>query len=373
MRVRLFLRAILVLAFAGLFVAGSLSVTKLFDLGLPCGAAHGCDVVNSHPSSRWFGIPVAYFGFVGYLLIAGLAILRSSMPAAQARRLALGGYLISAGGALTSVILQVYSLSVIQATCLWCLGSAAIMILLLIFHALEYADRVGEDVPDGKGEFPLTSALATVVVIGLFVMYSSLHKSAFKAPTPVTQEMLDRTELIPKKVNSFGDEKAPVTVIEFADMMCPMCQQDSPQLKKFAQEHPGKVRLVFRHYPIEQLHPLGGLSAAIGEVAADENKFWDYMDAVMKTGENIKDPARVFDIAKSVGMDVDKLKKRLNDANDPAIERLTRDKAAAAALGITSTPTFIVKADGMGVQAFGYGPLMEALNTGIYKKLIEGP
>jgi len=101
-RVRLFLRAIIVLASAGLFVAGSLSLTKLFDLGLPCGGAHGCDIVNSHPSSSWFGIPVSYIGFGGYLIIAALAIARAGLPAAAGRRLALGGYLFSAFGAVTS-------------------------------------------------------------------------------------------------------------------------------------------------------------------------------------------------------------------------------------------------------------------------------
>ncbi len=373
MRVRLFLRAILVLAFAGLFVAGSLSITKLLHLELPCGEGHGCDIVNSHPSSMWFGIPVAYFGFVGYLIIASLAVLRSGMAAEKARPLALVGYLFSAFGALTSVLLQIYSLTVIQATCRWCLGSAAIMILLLVFHALEYGDRVGEEVPDGKGEFPLLTALGAVVVLGLIGMGISLHSSAYKAPTPVTEAMLARTELIPKDAHSFGDKNAPITIVEFADMMCPVCQQDSPKLREFVQKHPGRIQLVFRHFPIEQLHPLGGLAAAVSEVASDQDKFWDFMLAIMATGENIKDPNKFWDVAKGVGLDVDKVKARLQNENDPAIAKLTRDKNAAGALGISSTPTFIVKAQGLSTQAFGYPALMEAMTSGMYKKLVEGP
>lgn len=373
MRVRLFLRAILVLAFAGLFVAGSLSITKLLHLELPCGAAHGCDVVNSHPSSLWFGIPVAYFGFVGYVIIASLAVLRSSMTAEKARPLALVGYLFSAFGALASVLLQIYSLAIIQATCLWCLGSAALMVLLLIFHALEYGDRVGEEVPAGKGEFPLATALGAVVVLGLAGMGFSLHAAAYRAPTQVTEEMLSRTELIPKDAHTFGDKDAPVTIVEFADMMCPTCQLESPKLRDFVQKHPGRVRIVYRHFPLEQLHPLGGLAAAISEVAADQNKFWDFLLAVMATGENIKDPNKLWDVAKGVGLDVEKVKARLGNENDAAITRLTQDKNAAAALGLSSTPTFIVKANGMGTQAFGHVALMEALTSGTYKKLVEGP
>ena len=68
--------------------------------------------------------------------IALLAIGRTMVGAAQAKRLALGGYLLSAFGALTSVALQIYSFTVIQATCRWCFASAILMVLLLVFLML---------------------------------------------------------------------------------------------------------------------------------------------------------------------------------------------------------------------------------------------
>ena len=372
MRVRLFLRAILVLAFAGLFVAGSLSITKLLHLELPCGASHGCDIVNSHPSSRWFGVPVAYIGFFGYLLIAVLALLRAPLSPERARPLALSGYLISAFGALTSVALQIYSLTVIQATCLWCLTSAALMVLLLIFHALEYGDRVSEEVSQAKGETTLGGILGALVLVGLIGMGISLRRAAYQPPAIVSADQLAKAELIPKDAHTFGDPSSPITVVEFADLMCPSCQRDSPQLKEFIMKHPGKIRMIYRHYPIEQLHPLGAVAAAISEVAADQGKFWDFTVAIMATNENIKDVDKIWDIAKGVGLDEEKVKARLNNENDPALARLLRDKNAANALGISSTPTFIVKADGIDTQAYGFPGLMDALQNGPYKRLIEG-
>jgi protein-disulfide isomerase len=363
-----------VLAFAGLFVAGSLSVTKLFHLELPCGASHGCDIVNSHPSSRWFGVPVAYIGFFGYLIIAVLALMRAPLSPERARPLALYGYLISAFGALTSVALQIYSLAVIQATCLWCLTSATLMVLLLIFHALEYGDRVAEDTPqnEDKGAGKLAMILGALVLVGLIGMKLSLQRAAFQKPTIVSADKLAKADLIPKDAHSFGDPSAPITVVEFADLMCPSCQRDSPILKEFINRHAGKVRMVYRHYPIEQLHPLGAVAAAISEVAADQGKFWDFTVAVMATNENIKDVERVWEIAKGVGLDEDKVKARLNNPDDPALARLLRDKNAANALGITSTPTFIVKAKGLETQVYGFPGLMDALQNGVYKGLVEG-
>lgn len=371
-RVRLFLRIILALAFAGLFVAGALSVSKLFHLGLPCGAAHGCDKVNSHPSAYWFGFPVAYIGFLGYALLAGLALVRAGMSAARAKPIALVGYLVSAFGALTSVALQIYSLTVIQATCRWCLTSAVIMVTLLVFHALEYGDRVSEEVPTGTGEFKLASALAVICAVALTGFTLNLHKESYQAPIPVSEATLKTTPLVPDDAHIYGQKDAPITIVEFADLMCPVCQQDSPRVKEFVSKHPGRVRLVYRHFPIEQMHPMGMLAAGIAEAAQDQGKFWEFATAVMASGENMQTSDRVFEVAKSVGLDVDKAKATLADEKSPATQRLTRDVNAAGALGIYQTPTFLLQVKGQPTEAYGYPALMEALQNGRFKKLVDG-
>ena len=370
MRVRLFLRFIIALACAGLFVAGALSVSKLFTLGLPCGGTHGCDVVNNHASSRWFGVPVAYIGFFGYLAILALAAVRAGMPPLRARGVALVGYLVSAFGALTSVCLQIYSLTVIHATCLWCLASAAIMVMLLVFHALEYGDRVTEDVPEGKGEFLLVTGGVVLAAILLVGFRMSLSKAGASSQ-PVSEAVIAKTPLVPADAHIYGDKDAPVTIIEFADLMCPTCQQVSPKVKEYVAKRFGKVRFVYRNFPLS-MHPMGMLSAAVGEAAAEDGKFWEYMSAIMATGENMETPERVFEVAQSVGLDPEKLKKRLADENGPPTKRLTRDISAANALGVHQTPTFLVQVKGMETQAYSYTSLMDEMQNGRYAKLVEG-
>ena len=370
-RVPLLIRFILLLSFAGLFVAGALSVSKLLSLGLPCGAAHGCDVVNNDPSSKWFGVPVAYIGFFGYALIAGLAIARSSMSALRAKPLALGAYLISAFGALTSVGLQIYSLAVIQATCRWCLASAAIMVVLLVLHSIEYSDRIASDVPAGRGEFKIVSGLAVLVAVSLLGFTMNLKKATYSA-TLISEATLRKVPLVPADAHTFGQKDSPVTIVEFADLMCPTCQQTSPLVKEFVLKHPGKVRLVYRHFPLE-MHPMGTLAAAVAEAAAEDGKFWDFSAAIMATGENMTTPDRVFEVAKQVGLDPAKIKARLQNENGPATQRLARDVTAANALGLQGTPTFLVQVAGMVTQAYSYSTLMDELRTGRYHKIIDGP
>jgi len=371
-RVRSLLRVILTLTAIGLFVSGALSIVKIFpDLGLPCGGAHGCDIVNNHPSSKWFGVPVAYIGFLGYVLIAALAVARSGATAAKARPLALGGYLISAFGAMTSVALQIYSLTQIHATCLWCLASASVMILLLVFHALEYSDRVAGEAADGKGEFPLVTVLGVALLIGLVGFKATLQKSNWVVQK-VSETTLSQMTLVPKDAHIYGDKDSPVTIVEFADLMCPMCQQSSPKVKEFVAKHNGRVRLVYRNFPLTQIHKMGSLAAAVGEAAAEKGKFWEYMTAIMATGENMETPDRVFEVAATVGLDRPWIEKQLASDEGPAMTRLTNDINAAGALGITMTPTFLVQVKGMDTEAYDYKSMMQALQNGKYKSLIEG-
>lgn len=369
-RVPNLLRIILILCFVGLFVAGALSASKLLGLGLPCGPASGCDKVNNDKSAYWFGVPVAYVGFFGYGLIAALAAMRARLSAAKAQPLALVAFLVSGIGALTSVGLQIYSISVIGATCRWCLVSAALMIALFVFHALEYNDRLREDVPATGGEFKLVSALAVVAALALVGLTMSLKKATYSA-TPISEAMLANAPLVPEGAHIFGDKDAPVTIVEFADLMCPSCQKNSPMVKEFVLKHPGKVRLVYRHFPL-QMHPMGTLAAAVSEVAAEDGKFWDFATAIMATRENMQTPDRVFDTAKAVGLDPAKIKARLQDENGPETGRLTRDVNAANALGIQVTPTFLVQVKGMETQAYSFPTLMDELQTGRYRKLIDG-
>ena len=368
MRVHLFLKAIVVLAFAGLFVAGALSASKIWNLGLPCGAAHGCDLVNNHPSSRWFGVPVAYVGFLGYLLIAGLALLRSGMEAAKARPFALAGYVVSGFGALASVGLQIYSFAVIQATCLWCLTSAALMLLLVFCHALEFSERTSEEVPKGRGEFVLASVLLMAVAVGLFGFTSSLRKAGYMKQ--VVQEV-KQFPLVPKDAHVYGDPSSPVTIVEFADLMCPSCQRVSPEVKKFVSDHPGKVRLVYRSFPLS-MHPMGSLSAAVAEASSEDGRFWDFAEAAMATHKNLEKPEEVWAIVQKLGLNETKIRERLADVNGPAMTRLTAGISAANALGVHVTPTFLVQASGKETQAFSFTALMDELQNGEYKSLVEG-
>src|SRR5205823_6214715 len=102
--------------------------------------------------------------------------------------------------------------------------------------------------------------------LGLAFMSSSMRHAGegFKPPAKA-----DLAELVPPGAHALGSATAPLTIVEFADLGCPTCQKRSPEVKAYVRTHPGKIRLVFRNYPIASLHPESMSAAAIAECAAD--------------------------------------------------------------------------------------------------------
>jgi len=126
-------QTIAVLALVGLFVALYLWLHALgFGGAIKCGASGGCEVVQTSPWAVFLGLPVAFYGVVGYLalLVVALAALR---PAARTQLgwTKLLALLATIGFGFT-VYLTYIELFVIHALCRWCVGSAVIITAIWI-------------------------------------------------------------------------------------------------------------------------------------------------------------------------------------------------------------------------------------------------
>jgi protein-disulfide isomerase len=75
-----------------------------------------------------------------------------------------------------------------------------------------------------------------------------------------------------------GPEEAPVVIVEYGDFECPICKQAAPALKQLLARHAGKVRLAYRHFPLEGVHPHALQAAEAAESAAAQGRFWAMHD-----------------------------------------------------------------------------------------------
>ena len=72
-----------------------------------------------------------------------------------------------------------------------------------------------------------------------------------------------------------GNPAAPVTVVEYGDLECPYCRDAEPVLRQLVEESQGRVRLVWRHFPLFQVHPHALAAALAAEAAGAHGRFWD--------------------------------------------------------------------------------------------------
>jgi len=146
-RSRFWLWVPVVLAGAGLGVSAYLSVKRFTGGGLACTRWAQCDVVNSSPYAVLAGVPVAFIGLAGYLLLLVLALAAIQADGVRRRRLLLAGFILSIGGVLFSVYLTYLEIYVIEALCSWCVASAVIILLLAIVSGVNLRSAPSRSLP----------------------------------------------------------------------------------------------------------------------------------------------------------------------------------------------------------------------------------
>ncbi len=135
-----------------------------------------------------------------------------------------------------------------------------------------------------------------------------------------------------------GTADAPVTIIEFSDFECPYCNRSMPILKELLERYSGKLKLVYRDFPGPNHHQ--ALAAAeAAQCAAEQNRFWEYHDALFTNHE----PGTKWDfsaLAKDVGLQPSLFEACRKEHRYR--EEVLKDLQDGLKLGVTSTPTFFI-------------------------------
>src|SRR3977135_2326108 len=88
--------------------------------------------------------------------------------------------------------------------------------------------------------------------------------------------------------HALGASHAPVTIVEYGDFECPNCKQAAPAVKLLLERFEGKVRLVFRHFPLEEVHPHALHAALAAEAAGAQDRFWQMHDLLFENQLHLK-------------------------------------------------------------------------------------
>jgi len=156
-------------------------------------------------------------------------------------------------------------------------------------------------------------------------------------PTPTPDAGGDFSK-VPKVTNDDyirGDKNAKVTMIEYSDFQCPFCQRHVPTLDKILADYKGKVRLIYRHFPLTSIHPNAQKSAEAAECAGEQGKFWEMHDKLFENQTALQvDNLKQY--AKDLGLNTSQFNSCLDDGKYAS--KVNKQASEAQASGITGTP-----------------------------------
>jgi Na+/H+ antiporter NhaA len=189
-------------------------------------------------------------------------------------------------------------------------------------------------------------ALATILVAPLVTWV--VLRIVRRLPAPVRARQIARTaaELLdladdvdPHRDHIRGPEDAPVTLLEYGDFECTYCGLAESAIRDLLSSMGEDVRYVWRHLPLNDVHPHAQLAAEASEAASAQDRFWDMHDILLNHQGELR-PSDVLGYAKQLGLDVERVGEDLR--RRAHAQRISEDVASADESGVSGTPTFFI-------------------------------
>lgn len=201
----------------------------------------------------------------------------------------------------------------------------------------------------------LIKRIGTWLAVGLGVailVFAIIKENVNKPnlPTPIV-------DAVSAADQAKGNKEAKVVLIEYSDFQCPACGQLYPNVKKLSEEYQGQTLVVYRHFPLSQVHKHAELAAYAAEAAGKQGKFWEMHDKIFEgqadwsTG-GARDT--FISYARDLELDIEKFESGMD--SDEVKEKVKNDYKSGIKAGVDATPTLFLNGSQL-VNAASYDKL----------------
>ena len=210
--------------------------------------------------------------------------------------------------------------------------TVSILIATLAFHGTEL-----EEAKLGVLTAALCAALLTWVVYRATAMLPP--RLRIRALLGTAEAIVDLGAPVdPERDHVRGPVDAPVTVVEYGDFQCPYCGRAEPVLRELLAGH-GDVAYVWRHLPLNDVHPWAQQAAEAAEAAAEQGKFWEMHDLLLERQDQLRIPD-LMRHAEELGLDAERFSDDLR--RHEGAGRVAEDVDSADLSGVSGTPSFFI-------------------------------
>ena len=143
-----------------------------------------------------------------------------------------------------------------------------------------------------------------------------------------------------------GSAHAKATLVEFGDLQCPACRVYEPFVRQLMKDFNGKLKLVYKNFPLTSVHPNAMLAARAAVAAGEQGKFWQMHDWLYDNQDSwagLSSPdarSKMLEEAKNLGLNIDQFNKDLDSKK--TIDTITATQNEGINLGVAGTPTFFL-------------------------------
>jgi len=199
----------------------------------------------------------------------------------------------------------------------------------------------------GNNFLAIAIIVASVIVGGSFIYGNSIGGNsdgtaqlAVNVEDDVTDEIIVERDISDDDV-VLGDPSAPVVFVEFGDYQCPFCKQLSITEKRIREEYvaTGKLKMVFRDFPLDAIHPNARPASEAAECARDHGKYWQYHDVLFERQDELPTMDYVS-VARGLGIDEAEFKACFEGGKYK--DEVERDYQDGIKLGVSGTPTSFI-------------------------------
>jgi Na+/H+ antiporter NhaA/2-hydroxychromene-2-carboxylate isomerase len=199
----------------------------------------------------------------------------------------------------------------------------------------------GRQLEEAKLGVLAAAILASLVSWAVFRAISRIPASTrARQIADTADELLDLSEEVdPGRDHIRGGEAAPVTLVEYGDYECPYCGQAEVVIRELLDSFGTELRYVWRHLPLNDVHPNAQMAAEATEAAGSQGAFWDLHDKLLTHQDELMAPD-LGRYAEELGLDVERFWDDLRRREHAP--RVADDVASADASGVAGTPTFFI-------------------------------
>ena len=191
----------------------------------------------------------------------------------------------------------------------------------------------------------IISGIAIMAVIAFFVMFFLYMKNDTKTLKVANQnnnsvgQQANGSDTVDIQITSAdhmrGNPKGKVVIVEYSDFQCPYCQAFHSTLNKIMDEYGDQVLWVYRHFPLDSIHPMARLSAEASECANEQGKFWEMADALF-ANQNSLSESKLSEIAGDIGLNTSSFESCLKSSK--YADTVDADYQKGVQSGVRGTP-----------------------------------